>query len=221
MKRIVLLGIVAASLVAPVPGFGNSPATGATGTSFQEPYSWGAVATGSSVYGQYSAPVTGSSTLSTSAPAGGGTLGARVSSGAPVSKFAQLQTFGGGTPQLFSKGGQAAGTGTHMLVAVENTSGAFEVWGWGKNTYGQLGNGTSTDASRPVKATWTAGSGEEIIALAVGERHSLMLTLQGSTRRVYAWGSNAQGQVGGAGLSVTTSSKQTAPLHISSLTSLL
>jgi len=106
-----------------------------------------------------------------------------------------------------------------MLVAVENTSGAFEVWGWGKNTYGQLGNGTSTDASRPVKATWTAGSGEEIIALSVGERHSLMLTLQGSTRRVYAWGSNAQGQVGGAGLSVTTTSKQTAPLLISTLTS--
>jgi alpha-tubulin suppressor-like RCC1 family protein len=219
VKRIALLGIVVASLVAPVPGFGNSSASGAIGTSFQEPYSWGAVATGSSVYGQYSAPVTGSSTLSTSAPAGGGTLGARVNSGAPVSKFAQLQTFGGGTPQMFSKGGQAAGTGTHMLVAVENTSGAFEVWGWGKNTYGQLGNGTSTDSSRPVKATWTAGSGEEIIALAVGERHSLMLTLQGSTRRVYAWGSNAQGQVGGAGLSVTTSSKQTAPLHISSLTS--
>jgi len=209
---------VAASLVAPVPGPGNSPAAGVTGASFQEPYSWGAVATGGNVYGQYSAPVTGVSTLSTTAPAGGGTLGARISNGAPVSKFAQLQTFGGGTPRLFSKGAQAASTGTHVLVAVENSSGSYEVWGWGKNNYGQLGIGTTVDSARPAKATWTAGSGEQIISLAVGERHSVMLTLQGSTRRVYAWGSNAQGQVGGAGLSVSTTSKQTTPLLISSLT---
>ena len=218
MKRIVLLGIVATLIVAPVPGLGNSAASGATGTSFQEPYSWGAVATGGSVYGQYSAPVVGSSTLSTSAPAGGGTLGARVSSGAPVSKFAPLQAFGGGTPLLFSKGGQVASTGTHMLVAVENSSGAHELWGWGKNNYGQLGIASTVDSPRPAKANWTAGSGEEIVSLAVGERHSVMLTLQGSTRRVYAWGSNAQGQVGGAGLSVASSSKQTSPLLISSLT---
>ena len=219
MKRIALLGIVASLLVAPVPGFGTSPAVGASGTSVQEPYSWGAIATGSSVYGQYSAPVVGASTLSKSAPAGGGTLGARISSGAPVSKFAPLQAFGGGTPLFFSKGGQVASTGTHMLAAVENSTGSHELWGWGRNNYGQLGISSTVDSPRPVKASWTAGSGEEILALAVGERHSLMLTLQGSTRRVYAWGSNAQGQVGGAGLSVATSSKQTSPLLISSLTS--
>lgn len=209
-----------AVVVVPVPGVVDAPVQGAVGTNYQEPYSWGAVATsGSNIYGQYSAPVTGATTLSTTSPAGGGTLGARVSDGAPVSKFAQLAVFGGGTPLFFSKGAQSDSRGTHVLIAVQSGSGAHEVWGWGLNTYGQLGNGTTTAASRPVKATWTAATGETILSLAVGERHSLMLTLQGSTRRVYAWGSNGVGQVGGAGLGVASTTKQTVPMLLSSLTS--
>ena len=220
MKWGVAFLISMAVVVVPVPGVVDAPVQGATGTNYPEPDSWGAVATsGSNLYGQYSAPVTGAAALSTTAPAGGGTLGARVSDGAPVSKFSQLSVFGGGTPLFFSKGAQVSSSGTHVLVAVQNTLGAHEVWGWGLNNYGQLGNGATTAASRPVKATWTAATGETILSLAVGERHSLMLTLQGSTRRVYAWGSNGVGQVGGAGLGVASTTKQTVPLLLSSLTS--
>ena len=105
-----------AVVVVPVPGVVDAPVQGAVGTNYQEPYSWGAVATsGSNIYGQYSAPVTGATSLSTTSPAGGGTLGARVSDGAPVSKFAQLAVFGGGTPLFFSKGAQSDSRGTHVL----------------------------------------------------------------------------------------------------------
>lgn len=219
MRVAVALGVFVAALIVPAPSPIDAPVQGATGTNYQEPYSWGAVASGTStIYGQYSAPVTGATALSTSSPAGGGTQGARISGGAPVSKLAQLSVFGGGTPLLFSKGAQVASTGTHVLVAVQNASGAHEVWGWGLNTYGQLGTGNTSAAKRPVKASWTAATGETILSLAVGERHSLMLTLQGSTRRVYAWGSNGVGQVGGAGLGVTSTSKQTTPMLLSSLT---
>ncbi len=211
--------LFAAIVVGPVPGLDDTPVEGATGTNYREPYSWGAVASASTtIYGQYSAPVVGATALSTAAPAGGGTLGARISDGAPVSKFSQLSVFGGGRALFFSKGAQVSTSGTHVLVAVENPSGAHEVWGWGLNTYGQIGNGSTTAATRPTKATWTAASGETILALAVGERHSLMLTLQGSTRRVYAWGSNGVGQVGGVGLGVTSTTKQTTPMLLSSLT---
>ena len=218
MKLGVAFLLFAALVVAPVPGVVDAPVQGATGTNYQEPYSWGARASGSStIYGQYSAPVVGDTAMSTTSPAGGGTLGARVSDGAPVSKFSQLSVFGGGTPLFFSRGAHNIG-GTHVLLAVQNGSGVHEVWGWGTNTYGQLGNASTAGAARPVKANWTAAAGETILSLAVGERHSLMLTLQGSTRRVYAWGSNGAGQVGGAGLGVASTTKQTTPMLLSSLT---
>ena len=73
MKWGVAFLISMAVAVVPVPGVVDAPVQGATGTNYQEPYSWGAVATsGSNIYGQYSAPVTGAAALSTTAPAGGG-----------------------------------------------------------------------------------------------------------------------------------------------------
>jgi alpha-tubulin suppressor-like RCC1 family protein len=69
----------------------------------------------------------------------------------------------------------AAG-GTFSMVLGSDGS----VWDWGENTYGELGNGTTTTALRPVKI-WNSG----VIAIAAGAFHALALFYDGT---VLAWG---------------------------------
>lgn len=63
------------------------------------------------------------------------------------------------------------------------------VWAWGNNDDGQLGDGTTTARSTPVKISVPGGA----TAVAAGERYSLALGADGF---VYAWGYNGQGQLG-------------------------
>lgn len=68
------------------------------------------------------------------------------------------------------------------------------VYAWGLNFSGQLGDGSTTES--PVPATVAAGAvpdGVTFTAVSVGGSHSLGL---GSDGHVYAWGSNASGQLG-------------------------
>lgn len=67
--------------------------------------------------------------------------------------------------------------------------GGTQVWCWGQNTNGQLGNGTTLDQPRPV-TFFVPGA---VRALALGGSHSCALTVDGS---VFCWGRNAEGQLG-------------------------
>lgn len=85
----------------------------------------------------------------------------------------------------------AVSTGSYHSLAL-NSSG--QVYAWGKNDSGQLGNGTVTDSNLPVAvSTVGALSGKTVIAIAAGEWHSLALTSDG---RVFSWGKNHAGQLG-------------------------
>lgn len=63
------------------------------------------------------------------------------------------------------------------------------VWAWGSNSYGQLGDGSTTDSNTPVQVSGLT----DITAIAGGENYSLALKSDGT---VWAWGSNGYGQVG-------------------------
>jgi uncharacterized repeat protein (TIGR02543 family) len=75
------------------------------------------------------------------------------------------------------------------------------VWAWGLNNYGQLGNGSSNNMSRPMLAddatTGDAdglfGNGVKVVSVAAGNSHSLAVDALG---RVWAWGMNNYGQLG-------------------------
>jgi alpha-tubulin suppressor-like RCC1 family protein len=77
----------------------------------------------------------------------------------------------------------SAGGLSHTLVL--DTSG--NVWAFGLNTNGQLGDGTTTQRTSPVQVL------TGVIAIAAGDKHSLAIKTNGS---VWAWGLNTNGQIG-------------------------
>lgn len=81
-----------------------------------------------------------------------------------------------------------AGVASGLNHAVAYTrGGAAYAWGW--NACGQLGNGTFTSASRPLRIL----QGVVVTAVAVGAEHTLALASDG---RLHAFGCNARGALG-------------------------
>ncbi|XP_023587336.1 RCC1 and BTB domain-containing protein 2 isoform X3 [Trichechus manatus latirostris] len=80
------------------------------------------------------------------------------------------------------------GSGPHIVLAT--TEG--EVFAWGHNAYSQLGNGTTNHGLVPCHIS-TNLSNKQVIEVACGSYHSLVLTSDGE---VFAWGYNNSGQVG-------------------------
>src|SRR5262249_4694520 len=79
-------------------------------------------------------------------------------------------------------------TGCNDSVAV---SSAGQVYAWGSNKRGQLGDGTTISRTAAVRVKLPAGV--KVSAVRAGCLSNLALTTKG---RVYAWGSNAEGQLG-------------------------
>lgn len=82
--------------------------------------------------------------------------------------------------------------GDHHAVAVGSDG---NVYAWGSNKYGQLGNGTSDDSAKPHVANKPAGKDDQFsyISAKAGEDFTVAL---GSDRKVYAWGNGRMGQLG-------------------------
>ena len=91
-------------------------------------------------------------------------------------------------------------TGAFFSCGLKNGS----AYCWGRNQYGQLGNGTTNDSSTPV-AVSTSGvlNGKTITQISVGTEHSCAI----ADEKLYCWGANAYGTFGngfGSGSSSTT-----------------
>ena len=69
-----------------------------------------------------------------------------------------------------------------------------KLYAWGYNTYGQLGDGTTTNQSVPVAvATGGVLAGKSLSAIAASDSSSFAITSDG---QVAAWGYNSSGQLG-------------------------
>ena len=104
-----------------------------------------------------------------------------------------------------SSGVTSISKGSGFYCAITST-GALKCWG--NNTYGQLGNGTTTTSSTPVDVT---GLSSGVMAVSAGGSHTCAIT---STGALKCWGLNSYGKLGNGG-----SANSSVPVTVSGLTS--
>ena len=85
----------------------------------------------------------------------------------------------------------------HSLIIKDGT-----VWAWGNNSFGQLGDGTTTQRTSPVHVEGLSG----VIAVTAGNNHSIAIN---GDSTVWAWGYNFYGQLGDG-----TTTHRASPVHI-------
>jgi alpha-tubulin suppressor-like RCC1 family protein len=84
---------------------------------------------------------------------------------------------------------------------------AGEVWCWGENISGELGDGTNAGSPEPVKVTGLEGGA---LAIVVGGSHTCALMKNGGVK---CWGDNSHGQLGDG-----TTAGRNAPADVAGLT---
>ena len=94
-----------------------------------------------------------------------------------------------------ASGVAAIAAGTSHTCSL-STAGAVQCWG--RNDYGQLGDGTQTDHLTPAPVT---GLGSGVVALTAGGKHTCALTTLGAVK---CWGWNPHGQIAAGNLAWTT-----------------
>ena len=95
----------------------------------------------------------------------------------------------------------SAGSSHNVAIKSDST-----VVTWGDNSYGQLGDGTTTNRTSPVAVSGLT----EVVAVAAGNNHTVALKSDGT---VVAWGSNYLGQLGDG-----TTTDRTSPAAVPGLT---
>lgn len=82
----------------------------------------------------------------------------------------------------------AAGQNHSLALKTDGT-----VWAWGRNAYGNLGDGTTVNAVIPVRADINPGTAlTGVVGISAGFEHSVAVKSDGTA---YAWGYNESGQL--------------------------
>lgn len=126
---------------------------------------------------------------------GDGTAGA----GGDVTKPLPVQVVG------LTSGVVAVSAGEYHSLALKSDG---SVVAWGSNSWGQLGDGSTTDRHTPVRVSGLSN----VVAIAAGGTMSAAVT---STGAVFAWGDNTYGEIGDG----TTTTPRATPRQVSGLTS--
>src|SRR5690606_13204900 len=94
-------------------------------------------------------------------------------------------------------------TAGYQHTCALTTTGA--VWCWGRNGFGQLGDGSTNTQPAPVQVS---GLPSNIITITAGDQHTCALT---DTGAAWCWGYNQYGQLGDG----ASNSPETTPVQVS------
>ncbi|MEL7623623.1 MAG: S-layer homology domain-containing protein [Clostridiales bacterium] len=114
------------------------------------------------------------------------------------------------TPIKVSAGDMTTNEGVTAISAGGNHSLAIkdgEVYAWGYNSAGQLGNGERFNQNIPIKVSDGAMNNSGVTAVSAGQDHSLAI----KGEEVYAWGDGSWGQLGNGAYTEF----QTTPVKVS------
>lgn len=108
-----------------------------------------------------------------------------------IKEIYPVQVKGPGGDNLLT-GLKAVASGTYHAMGLHHDG---NVWSWGSNSNGQLGDGTKESKPFPVQVIGPEGIGalKNVVAISAGTYHSLALLADGT---VWAWGDNGHGQLG-------------------------
>ena len=104
----------------------------------------------------------------------------------------------------------AVSTGYNHTLALKNDG---TIWSFGANNLGQLGDGTTTNKSTPVKVLFNETDEVKVVQIAASSASSYAIDDKG---RVWAWGRNQYANLG-QGTTSSSSTAQTSPILVSSL----
>lgn len=119
-----------------------------------------------------------------------------------VSGLSDVVAIAAGGVARYYYDGNYANYGGHSLALKSDGT----VWAWGNNSYGQLGDGTTTNRTTPVQVVGLS----DVVAIAAGAFHSLARKKDGT---VWAWGLNDSGQLGDG-----TTTNRTTPVRVANIT---
>ena len=145
-------------------------------------------------------------TLSSASIASGNSLLLSQNANLNVQAFTSSTTTSNLVTTQYNQAGQVS-AGTRHSLALDNNG---NVWAWGDNTYGELGNGTTNNSSTPLEVSGLP----TVVAVAAGQDESFAVDSSGN---VWAWGYNPNGQLGMS----STASSVTVPTQVSSLTGIV
>jgi alpha-tubulin suppressor-like RCC1 family protein len=110
-----------------------------------------------------------------------------ISFPAPATSIVKIFT---STDSIYSPGG-----GTNSFFAIDSIG---QVFAWGYNSQGVLGDGTQTSRPSPVQVGTVPFNGKTITKISVSNQHGGYghVAAIDSTGQLYTWGHNADGQLG-------------------------
>ena len=128
----------------------------------------------------------------------------------------QFGTIGSSTPvEVVGIGGSGALSGVTAITTGAYSTCALSggnIYCWGDNSFGQLGNGTTTPSSTPAEVLEAGGSGALSGVTAIGvELHACALTSAGN---VYCWGYNPDGELGNGTPTTTFPYGRSTPVEV-------
>ena len=104
---------------------------------------------------------------------------------------------------LLDWGSRFSNNGLDLCVAVKTDG---KLWAWGRNHYGQLGNGNTTYFSSPIQI----GSSSNWYIPSLGRQHSACTTTDG---KLFIWGDNTSGNLG-----LGDTVRRSSPVQVGALT---